>query len=417
MSKCQHEDKDLCYILNRIETGLPGPTKEEVSPTSPSVKFWCARLAQLAIRDGVLQYGWQPERPDQPIIWKTIVPRALRADVMSHLHDAKAAGHMGINKTWRRAQRCHFIWEHMREDVNRWVRRCQLCQQKKAPPFKKRAHLVKYQVGAPWERIAADVAGPFPQTDRGNRYILVVQDYFTKWVEICPMPDQTAETVANFLVDLVFARFGCCRYLNTDQGTNFESQVMREVCKLFGTQKTRTTPYHPRGDGMVERHNRTIEGMMALWTNTHQTDWDVHLPLLAMAYRSAPHDTTFETPNMLNFGREVTVPVDLVMAEPPDGDREDNRSQYAANLQEKLKTAQEAARAHMTHQMISQKRHYDQNVRLVTYQEGDLVWRYSSQRRKGKNQKLMKPWTGPFLIINKLSEVTFRIQASPRSRL
>ena len=95
---------------------------------------------------------------------------------------------------------------------------------------------------------------------------------------------------------------------------------MKEVCRLFGIRKTHTTPYHPRGDGMVERHNRTIEGMMAIWTNEHQTDWDIHLPLLAMAYRSAPHETTAETPNMMNLGREVTLPVDLMLEEPPEED-------------------------------------------------------------------------------------------------
>ena len=97
----------------------------------------------------------------------------------------------------------------MRKDVERWVRSCRDCQQKKPPPFKKRAELVKYQVGAPWEWIAADIAGPFPLTNRGNRYILVVMDYFTKWVELCALPDQQADTVATFLVDQVLAKFGC----------------------------------------------------------------------------------------------------------------------------------------------------------------------------------------------------------------
>lgn len=166
--------------------------------------------------------------------------------------------------------------------------------------------MVLYQVGAPWERVAADVAGPFPVTRHGNKYILVIQDYFTKWVEVCAMPDQTAKTVATRLVDQVYVRYGCPRLLHTDRGTNFTSAVVSQVSRLFGVTRTLTTAYHPRGDGMVKRHNRALEGMLSLWTNTYQDDWDEHLPLLAMAYRSAPHETTGETPNVMNLGREVT---------------------------------------------------------------------------------------------------------------
>ena len=126
------------------------------------------------------------------------------------------------------------------------------------------------------------------------------------------MPDQTAETVATCLVDQVFARFGVCQQLFTNQGRNFESRVILEVARLLGIKKTRTTPYHPRSDGMVERHNRTLEAMLSIWTNRLQDDWDQHLSLLAIAYRSAPHSTTGETPYVLNLGGEVTLPVDLL---------------------------------------------------------------------------------------------------------
>ena len=165
------------------------------------------------------------------------MPYGLRRTILELVHDVKAAGYMGLKRTWEKANSSPFLWPGMRSDVQRWVRHCQLCQQKKPPAHRKRAKLVTHQVGAPWERMAVDVAGPFPPTKAGNRFILVVQDYFTKWIEIHSMPDQTADTVADFLVNQVFARFGVCLELHSDQGPNFESALIQQVCQLLGIKK------------------------------------------------------------------------------------------------------------------------------------------------------------------------------------
>ena len=121
----------------------------------------------------------------------------------------------------------------------------------------------QYNVGAPFERIAMDVAGPFPITDNGNKYVLVVMDYFSKWPEVYPIPNQEAKTIANVIVDNWISRFGVPMELHTDQGRNFESVVFQEVCQILGINKTRTTPLHPQSDGMVERFNGTLEEYLA----------------------------------------------------------------------------------------------------------------------------------------------------------
>ena len=109
-----------------------------------------------------------------------------------------------------------------------------------------------------------DVLGPLPMTARGNQYILVMSDHFTKWVEAVPMPNQRAETVAKAFVDEVVTRHGVPTKLLTDQGRNFEADRMKQVLSLLGVQKLRTSPYLPQTDGQVERMNRTLKGILML---------------------------------------------------------------------------------------------------------------------------------------------------------
>ena len=123
------------------------------------------------------------------------------------------------------------------------------------------------------ERIAVDVMGPLIRSDRGNRFLLVAMDYFSKWPEAYALSNQEAKTVAEVLVSEFVSRFGVPLEIHSDQGTNFESAVFREMCSLLDIKKTRTTPLHPQSDGMVERYNRTLKTQLSLFVKDHQRDW------------------------------------------------------------------------------------------------------------------------------------------------
>ena len=131
-----------------------------------------------------------------------------------------------------------------------------------------------------------DILGPLPLTDRGNKYVLVVGDYFTKWVEAYPMPNMEAGTVAELFVSRFVCQFGVPDVLHTDQGRNFESALLKEVCQLLGVVKTRTTPYHPQSDGLVERFNSTLLNLLSMAVSENERDWDLHIPMVMMAYRT-----------------------------------------------------------------------------------------------------------------------------------
>ena len=138
----------------------------------------------------------------------------------------------------------------------------------------RRESLHQYIVGVPMERLAMDVAGPYPITSTGNQYCLMVGRYFLKWLECFPIPDQKATTVDRKLVYEIVARYGAFRELHSDQGTNFGSKVVLEVCQLFGIHKTRTTPYHPRSDGFIERSFRTLGRCLKAACREMKQEWD-----------------------------------------------------------------------------------------------------------------------------------------------
>jgi len=134
------------------------------------------------------------------------------------------------------------------------------------------------RVGALMERIAVDLIGPLNETERRNRYILVVQDYFSKWVEAYPSPNEQALTVAEKIASEWVCRYGASQCLPSDQGNDFESAIFQEMCALLGIDKTRTTRFHPQSNGQVERFNATLQKVLATTAKRCHWDWGVMIP-------------------------------------------------------------------------------------------------------------------------------------------
>ena len=146
--------------------------------------------------------------------------------------------------------------------------------------------------GYPMEKIAMDIIGLLPTTENGNRFILVVIDYFSRWPEAYAIPNQKAHTVAEKLVQEWISKYGVMKQLHTHKGKSFENEVLKELTDILRIKKTRTTPYHPQSDGMVERLNRTLKDMLAKTVNDQHNDWDIRIPQVLLAYRTTTHMST-----------------------------------------------------------------------------------------------------------------------------
>ena len=200
----------------------------------------------------------------------------------------------------------------MSSDVSVYCKACVLCASRKGPVPHHRAAMATDQSSFPLQSVGLDLLGPLPTTSQGNKYVAVICDYFTKWTEAIALPDISAATVASAFVDVFVCRYGAPISLHTDQGPQFTSQLFTHVCDLLGIYKTRTSPYRPQSDGLVERMNRTLAAMLSVHVDSHHSDWDVHLQRCSFAYRSSVHSSTDETPAMLMFGHKLRLPMDIM---------------------------------------------------------------------------------------------------------
>ena len=307
-----------------------------------------------------------------------------------------------------------FYWPRMSEDVKNWCQTCATCATRKSPAPKARAPLQTIQTGYPMQVIAVDITGPFPESEAGNSYVLVVGDYFSKWMEAFAIPDQEARTVAAKLVDEGYCRFSPPEQLHSDQGRQFESDLVKEICSILRIVKSRTTPYHPQSDGLVERFNRTLKHMLSTTVRDHPFDWEDRLRKVCMACNTSIHASTSYTPFYLMFGREARLPIDIVFGTktPPS----ESVGSYATHLRRSLSEAYSDVRHQLQAAHQRQKEVYNKRVHGEPYKVGDLVWLHNPAVPPGQSRKLHHPWTGPFQVLEKISEADYRIKEAHRKK-
>ena len=336
-----------------------------------------------------------------------VVPLALQKEILSDLHSGAVGGHLGEDKTLNRLRE-RFYWPGHTEDVHKWCQQCTECAMRKTPVPKQRAKLTNILPSYPLQLVAVDLLGPLPESSQKNSYVLVVSDYFTRWTEAYALPNQEAGTVAKKLVDEFLFRFSLPEQLHSDQGRQFESRIIKELAHLLQIRKTRTTPYHPQSDGLVERFNRTLLAMLSTAVADHPWDWEDQLRSLCYAYNSSVHASTGYTPFFLMFGRQARLPVDLAFQLP--NNQPVLHNDYVVKLQQTLQDSYKVVRDNLNGNLNRQKEIYDKKSHGHPYQKGELIWLFNPVIPPGKSKKFHKPWTGPYTVVKKLSDSTYRIQ-------
>ncbi|KAG1960088.1 interleukin-1 receptor accessory protein-like 1-A [Pimephales promelas] len=338
------------------------------------------RLVEI---DGVLhRRTFRPNGGEE--VFQVVLPAALKQEVLTQLHNDH--GHQGVERTMELVrQRC--FWPGMAAEVKRWCQECERCQVAKhinpsAPSFM--GHLL---ASRPNEILAMDFTVLEP-SNNGLENVLVMTDIFSKFTVAIPTRDQRASTVAQVLVTEWFYKFGVPSRLHSDQGRSFEGNLIQQLCHLYGVTRSRTTPYHPAGNGQCERFNRTMHNLLRTLPASRKRDWASCLPQLVFCYNTTPHQSTGESPHFLMFGQDPQLPVDFLLGrvrESGTGTVHDWIQEHESRLQ----VAFEGARERLASAAARRKDYHDKRVKEMPLSEGQRVYlRNVGVRGRNKIQDL-----------------------------
>ena len=360
---------------------------------SSSIRTLLRRWDELELIEGLL-YIKIRDQVTNTYSPRLVAPEGVRNQILTMLHNDRPAGHLGREKTLAKVKQ-HVYWPGMAEDVATWVRQCDRCAQRKPGPGRAKHPMGHKNVGIPFERIAIDILGGLPRSHDGFLYIMVVEDYFSKWVEAYCLTEHTAQAVADKLLTQWICRFGVPSSIHSDQGGEFDSNLFHHLSQELGSLKTMTMPYHPQGDGMVERQNRTIIQMLSCYANDCHDDWSDHLDYVMMAYRSAMHESTGCSPNRVIFGKENNLPLTVQLGEQHYCHGAECPIEYVQWVKNTLERVYSFVREKSQKSTARQKKNYDRKNKIVEIKEGMLVWRWYPP--KGR-PKLGLGWTGPYKV-------------------
>ena len=264
-----------------------------------------------------------------------------------------------------------FYWPGMQEEATQHVLKCSRCLRRKTPP--QVAPLQPILVTQPLELVHMDYLSLEPS--KGNiENVLVITDHFTRYALAYPSKTQTAQATARILWDNFICHYGFPEKFISDQGRNFESDLIKELCKIAGVKKVHTTLYHPQGNGQCERFNSTLCNMLGTLSEEEKSDWKSHLGCMTHAYNCTKHASTTYSPYYLMFGRHPRLPIDVEFGlNKPNCSDNSSKSRYIQKLRRRLSYAFQKASKYSYQQASKYKHSYDKSVKGPQLHENDLV--------------------------------------------
>ncbi|KAJ0039446.1 hypothetical protein NL108_014130 [Boleophthalmus pectinirostris] len=381
----QRSDLAIDAVITQLETGLTPPPS--LKAELPELPLLLRELNRLELQNGVL---YRKRQTGSDLSFQLVLPEELRPIALQSLHHDM--GHLGVDRTIDLV-RARFYWPKMYASVEKMISTCERCVRRKCKP-ERAAPLMNIQTSRPLELLCIDYLSIEP--DQSNtKDVLVMTDHFTKYAVAIPTPNQRARTVAKALWENFIVHYGVPDRLLSDQGPDFESKTIQELCEITGMKKVRTTPYHPRANP-VERFNRTLLQMLGTLSGQEKMHWKEHVKPLVHAYNSTKNDTTGYSPYELMFGRQPRLPIDLAFGLPVNSQKK-SHSQYVTDLKQRLEESFKIATSNAQKNAERNKARFDKQVVDSTLDVGDRVL-VRNVKLRGKH-KLANRWEDDVYVV------------------
>ena len=322
----------------------------------------------------------------------------MRKKIIEENHRGKfGGGHFSGDRVFKSLISCWW-WEGMYKDIYVYVKNCPECKVVCGGGKVKRPPLCPIPVTRPFQILGMDIMA-LPKTTKGNQYVLVFQDFLTKWPCVFALPDQQTDRIVKILVEDIIPFFGVPEAVLSDRGTNLLSHLMQDVCRLLGVKKLNATAYHPQCDGLVERYNRTLKTMLRKHAARYGLQWDQYLSSVQWAYRNTPHEATGEKPSYLLFGIDCQSPTEAAIVSPSKCEYT-NIVDYREKLTTSLASARELAAKSIRKAQRKYKKNYDRGTSTTEYKAGEWILICFPQEETGRLRKLSRPWHGPYRVLS-----------------
>ncbi|KAJ8332253.1 hypothetical protein SKAU_G00427360 [Synaphobranchus kaupii] len=414
----QRQDPTIDRVLHFVERKRR-PSRRERDKESQMVLRILKQWERLTVLDGIL-YRVTRDPMTKHKRFQFVLPDSLKSQALAGVHDL--AGHQGQPRTLSLVRQ-RFFWYDVERDVRSYVRNCPRCVLSKTPEPAARAPLESITTSAPLELVCVDF---WSAEDNNNKSVdvLVITDHFTKLAHAFPCQDQTAKKVARKLWDNFFCVYGFPQRLHSDQGANFQSELMAELLELAGVGKSRTSPYHPMGNGGTERFNRTLGSMLRSLPLRSKHKWPQMIQTMTFAYNCTQHETTGFAPFYLMFGRVPRLPVDLLFKNVLRDESVCNYDAYVKSLATDLQSAMLLAQKHSSVEQKHQSGQYNKRVKGLPLSVGDRVL-LANKGGRGK-RKLADKWepavytvvaSKPHLHIYKIRDCNGQVRTVHRNLL
>ena len=403
--KMQYEDPVISRFLVYYRSGHK-PTRKERQNEDRLVIDMLRQWDRMSIDDNDLLYR-SVKDPEDGQLKQLVLPQCLRETALRLLHDQ--SGHQGIERTTALVRK-RFYWTGLYGDVTKFCKQCYRCCSAKMPQPRIRVPMGHLLATKPNEVVAIDFTLLEKSSD-GRENVLVMTDVFSKFTVAVPTRNQTAITTARVLVKEWFTRYGVPDRLHSDQGRNFESEIISELCKLYDVKKSRTTAYHPEGNGQCERFNRTLHDLLRTLTPQQKKKWPEHLSELVFVYNSTEHASTGFSPFFLMMGRHPKLPIDALLEIGSDSSGKMSLSDYIENHADKLREAYDRAKLRLQQQSEERKKQV-RTTTEVDLAEGSLVL-VRNRGVLGRN-KIQDCWeTQPYVVTRRVDLKGHVYEVSP----